>query len=441
MTARLVQIEAGRRVGATSITRELLTIGRDPVCDVVLDTARVSRRHACIQAADGGHTLTDLGSANGTLLNGHPVLDTLRLESGDRIELAGEVTLLYQSGTGWTRPGLALSAVLTLALVGVWLVLRGPDPLLEQAAERARLAVEADARGDYAAAKQGLQSAVGLLFRDGRLDDVPRQDVMRVGLQRIGERLEGAPDLDALFERALTRSRPSAPQPDPAQEECRLDEMAAHDLGDCIRRRVRHVLTALRQDPNDVPATFYAEVGRRVRLERDFLEKALPRGDRYRAMMERELAQANMPPILYYLSAIESGYRLRARSPAGAAGLWQIMPATARQYGLSVEEGRDERYDAEKSTRAAARYLRDLAFEFGGNALLLALASYNRGENAVRRSLKRLDDPFDDRSYWALVQARHLPQETANYVTRFMAAAVVGEAGLPSEDVLRAAGY
>jgi membrane-bound lytic murein transglycosylase D len=106
-----------------------------------------------------------------------------------------------------------------------------------------------------------------------------------------------------------------------------------------------------------------------------------------------------------------------------------------------VGGSRDERSDPKRSTTAAARYLRSLAFEFGGESLMLVLASYNRGENAVRRSLKRLEDPYSDRSYWALVKAGYLPDETADYVARYVAAAVAGEAGLPSQAVLADAGY
>jgi soluble lytic murein transglycosylase-like protein len=95
----------------------------------------------------------------------------------------------------------------------------------------------------------------------------------------------------------------------------------------------------------------------------------------------------------------------------------------------------------DKSTHAAVRYLKGLAFEFGGDALLLALAGYNRGENGVRRALKKLDDPFADRSYWRLVERGLLPDETAMYVARFMAAAVAGEGGLPDAETLEAAGY
>ena len=71
----------------------------------------------------------------------------------------------------------------------------------------------------------------------------------------------------------------------------------------------------------------------------------------------------------------------------------------------------------------------------------MALAGYNRGENGVRRALKRLENPFEDRSYWRLVEMDLLPEETATYVPRFIAAAVAGEAGLPDVETLRAAGY
>ena len=117
------------------------------------------------------------------------------------------------------------------------------------------------------------------------------------------------------------------------------------------------------------------------------------------------------------------------------------MPGTARDYGLLVRGRVDERKDPRKSTRAAAAYLNDLTFEFGGGSLLLALAGYNRGQNAVRSALKRLEDPFSDRSYWRLVEQGLLPRETALYVARFMSAAVAGEAGLPSRRALEAAGY
>jgi hypothetical protein len=438
--ARLVQIEQGRRVGTTQISSDLLTIGRDPGCDVVLEHARISRLHARIEASENGHVLIDLNSANGTVVAGQRVEGAVRLRTGDTIELAEEVTFVYRTTSGLPVVPAAGIALLFLALVTalVW-TCSASDPVLDEAYRLAREAVDADRRGDYARAHQGLKSAFGLLYREGRLDDVPRRQVMQTAMRRLEEGIEEEVDLTRMFERTLEATRPTPPPP--LRTECRLDEVRASELDRCLHERVTLVMLGIRQEPDAVPEWFYMQVGRRLRLEHAFLSNALERAPRYRKMMIEEFERVKMPPMLRYLSLVESGLRPRARSPAGAVGLWQFMPGTARDYGLVIHGSTDERYEAAKSTRAAARYLNDLAMEFGGDALLLALASYNRGENAVRRALRKLGDPWSDRTYWALVEARYLPKETAEYVTRFVAAAIAGEAGLPSEEVLSAAGY
>jgi membrane-bound lytic murein transglycosylase D len=222
---------------------------------------------------------------------------------------------------------------------------------------------------------------------------------------------------------------------------CRLDRVPASQIRACVHEQVELVLIALRQDPTGIPPGFADAVGRRMLYEYDLIGEALERGEPVIPMLREELEKARMPPLLHYLALIESGYRPDAQSPARALGMWQFMPGTARQYGMKVTASRDDRRDPQRSTQAAARYLRDLAFEFGGDALLLALASYNRGENGVRRALKKLDDPFSDRSYWRLVEEGLLPVETSRYVTRFVAAAVAGEAGLPDRSDLERAGF
>jgi hypothetical protein len=435
--ARLVRLEGDRRRGATPLSDAPLTLGRDPACDIVLEPSRVSRQHARIEPGAEGYVLTDLASANGTVVNGQRVHGAVELRPGDHIELADEVTLIYEDGSV-LPPVTVLAAAALVLLLGMALLflLSSGDPVMDEATRLASQAVEASRADDFPRARERLKSAIGLLYRKGRLDDVPRRDVMSVALERLGRSMGGEVDLQELFEEALHETRPAAPPPVHAM--CRLDRVGVEDFDRCLREQVADVMVGLRPDPAEIPEKFYADVARRLRYEREFFADSLERGKRYRDMLGEELERANMPPLLHYLALIESGYRAKARSPAGAVGLWQFMPGTARDYGLEVNAAVDERYDPARSTRAAARYLRNLAFEFGGDALLLALASYNRGENAVRRALKRLDDPFSDRSYWALVEARYLPRETAQYVTRFVAAAV---AGLPSERVLEAAGY
>jgi hypothetical protein len=443
--ARLIPLDSGRRREAIPLERGEIVIGRDPSADVLIDAARVSRRHAALRARGSRHTLQDLGSSNGTRVNGVDVREPVLLQDGDAIELGGDITILYETGEPgrWQSFALAAAAgVLALAAIAgaVYWFLGREDPVWTEATRLAAEGVAASRAGDTDAAKARLRSAAGVLYKHGHLDDVERADVMRVAMQRLGERLEEPVDLVAIFEASLETSW-KKPALDVAPVGCLLDRVAPSELPGCLSERIELVLIGLRQDPKGVPKDYQRQVGTQMRRERDFIEGALRRGDSLIPMLRRELEAAKMPPMLHYLALIESGYRIDATSPAKAVGLWQFMPGTAKQYGLSVGGPHDDRMDRSKSTRAAARYLRDLAFEFGGDALLLALAGYNRGENGVRAALKKLEDPFSDRSYWKLVEEGLLPEETALYVTRFIAAAAAGEGGLPSDSALERAGY
>ncbi|MGH0034583.1 MAG: transglycosylase SLT domain-containing protein [Myxococcota bacterium] len=454
MPARLVQLDEGRRVASTTLRSDECVIGRDPTSHLILDYARVSRRHAVVRTLGERHTLADLDSSNGTRVNGHAVgSEPVLLQPGDEIEVAETVSLIYESGSeSRTRIWLvAAGAALLVLALAIGLALWRPsgvsdDPDLIQAAQLARQGRQAFEQGDSSTAKERLQAAAGILFKAGYLDDVPRADVMEVAMDRLARQMGERVNLWRIFQESLHAAAPPIPQPESDREAevgvgCRLDRVPASQIRPCVHERVELILIELRQDPTGIPPDFADEVGRRILYEYDLIHEALERGEDYIPMLRTELENARMPPLLHYLALIESGYRADARSPARAVGMWQFMPGTARQYGMRVTDRRDDRRDPKKSTHAAARYLRDLAFEFGGDALLLALASYNRGENGVRRALKKLDDPFSDRSYWKLVDEGLLPVETSRYVTRFVAAAVAGEAGLPAREDLERAGF
>jgi peptidoglycan lytic transglycosylase D len=112
---------------------------------------------------------------------------------------------------------------------------------------------------------------------------------------------------------------------------------------------------------------------------------------------------------------VESGFNPLALSPKGARGIWQFMPATAQRYGLPIGPMNDYRTHPEHSTRAAARYLRDLYRQFGD--WKLALAAYNWGEDKVQRVIDRTGvRDFDEMSWRGL-----LPAETRNYVPAVLA--------------------
>ncbi|MBF0564814.1 MAG: transglycosylase SLT domain-containing protein [Nitrospirae bacterium] len=139
----------------------------------------------------------------------------------------------------------------------------------------------------------------------------------------------------------------------------------------------------------------------------------LAHGSRYMPLMKKILAEHDLPGDLVYLSLIESGFNLFARSPAQAVGPWQLMIGTARHFNLKVNYWVDERRDPVKSTRAASTYLRFLIDKFG--SWDLALAAYNAGEGTIENALRRSNVS----TYWNLL---NIPHETRDFVPKFIAA-------------------
>ena len=155
---------------------------------------------------------------------------------------------------------------------------------------------------------------------------------------------------------------------------------------------------------------------------------AMRRLDRLRPLLSPILEREGVPQEIASVVVVESGGRTTALSPKGALGLWQLMPDTARRYGLVVTPSTDERLDIEKSTGAAAHYLRDLYQQFG--SWPLALAAYNAGEQALQRAIARAGT----RDFVQISGLRLLPQETRNYVPAVLSAMqMLGVSYLPVE--------
>jgi membrane-bound lytic murein transglycosylase D len=154
------------------------------------------------------------------------------------------------------------------------------------------------------------------------------------------------------------------------------------------------------------------------------LNKMKDWGKPYFDLMDNVLAKHGLPTELKYLAVVESELKPSALSWAGAVGPWQLMPATARNLGLRVGRGKDERRDYTKSTQAAARYLTQLYGLY--NDWLLVIAAYNCGPGVVNSAIRK----SRSRNFWNL--QNYLPRESRNHVKKFIATHYImeGEGGV-----------
>jgi membrane-bound lytic murein transglycosylase D len=147
----------------------------------------------------------------------------------------------------------------------------------------------------------------------------------------------------------------------------------------------------------------------------------LSRSGKYIPFMRSLLKEQGLPEDLVYIALIESGFDPHAYSRSKAVGPWQFIDRTGKRYGLKVNWWVDERRDPEKSTIAAAKYLKDLYEMFA--CWYLAAAGYNAGEYKIIRAMKR----FRTEDFWTLTKHRYLKRETKNYVPLMIAAAIVAK--------------
>ena len=147
---------------------------------------------------------------------------------------------------------------------------------------------------------------------------------------------------------------------------------------------------------------------------RDYMKMVLARKEQYFPMYEETMKDFSMPVEIQHLSIIESGLDPKIKSHMGAMGLWQFMPATGREYGMQVNPDIDDRMDPEKSTEAAAKYLKALYKMFGNWEV--ALAAYNCGPGNVRKAIRHSGGKT---TFWGIYD--YLPKETRSYVSQFQA--------------------
>ncbi len=280
---------------------------------------------------------------------------------------------------------------------------------LERALELAEDGLRRYQEGDHEAARRSLSDARIMLLQ-ADLPEVFQERGLTMLSCAFPESGGSSYDLEAVAEILEVEARPAA-------------ELEDREL---IEREVRRILRrfgapAPREAYLEV---FIDEVQRYVDFyrgsHREFFERAFERKHKYWPTIEAVFGPRNIPVELGFMALVESGFNPRARSRAGARGLWQFIPSTGKRYGLRRV---DDFYDVRMATEAASEYLLDLIGIFGSPSFLMATAAYNAGEGRIQRCLRDLDDPFEKRNFWEIRGC--LARETREYVPRIMAAAVI----------------
>jgi membrane-bound lytic murein transglycosylase D len=175
---------------------------------------------------------------------------------------------------------------------------------------------------------------------------------------------------------------------------------------------LRFVITPPKTQPNKLPAIIPDPKPSQVReiwIKKITQEGSPKESNPLASELKPIFVEEKIPPELVWIAEVESSFDSRARSPAGAAGLFQLMPATAKRFGLRTWPF-DQRFQSEPSARAAAKYLRTLNAQFKN--WRLALAAYNAGEGTVQKFLNR----NKTKTYDSI--AAYLPAETQMYVPK-----------------------
>lgn len=486
--ALVLEFLSGSIRGELRFDGRLVRIGRDLQGEVVFDFQKdpaVSFNHAVIEAADGRYELKDLGSTNGTLVNGKKITRHF-LADGDLVAFGSagpQVKVRLDEASHGISESAGATRILVLDRPKLRLeVIKGPaqGKKFEFDLTPGRVVKLGRERNNDVAFFEPpspvvsryhaelTKSGEGLFLEDaGSTNGTFLNDKKISGRAAVknGDRIvlgNNGPELTV----GLETPAPLAPIKPPAKKKPVLvfsiaggavavlavvlvalfssgetekadgsvsesiESGAAVDNEDFayVERRVKELSSALHEDSSKVKPSFVSVVMEQVNhLKKDKLgiRILLEKGPVYLPEAMRALKRKRLPPELAYLAYIESKFNPTAKSPSGAVGLWQFMIPTAKDHGLKVDPKRkiDERTDPAKSTIAAAEYLNFLIRDRG--SAFKAIASYNTGQGSVSRASRKVEDYLAHGDYFYLSQKGLIPQETRDYVPRFLAAAIL----------------
>jgi len=433
-------------------------IGRHRACQLRVNHQEVSRYHADVYIEDNRWWIQDLQSTNGVFIGDRkidksPLSGSIRIRlglSGPRLlfeleravqpeppaapshtikdyiqhyfserteKKVGRHTMMVRKAYAEVRKKQRWMYISIISIFAVLLVLTGGFAVYKHRQVRLQRKLAADIFYNM----KSLEVELAKLLKETEQRRTPESkkqiESFRAKQGQLGESYDRFVDTLDVYRKSLS-------------EEERIILQIARRFGECEVNMPEGFVKEVK--------TYVAKWKSTRRLERA-IKRAKSRG--YIPKIVQTLSAHDLPPQFFYLALQESNLNPKACGPQTrfgiAKGMWQFIPATALQYGLKtgplvnepIHDLRDDRHHFEKSTLAAAKYLRNIYTTDAQASGLLVMASYNWSERRVIKMIQSLPQNPRDRNFWRLTSKyrRRIPNETYNYVFSIFSAAVIGE--------------
>ncbi|MGB5984973.1 MAG: transglycosylase SLT domain-containing protein [Desulfobacterales bacterium] len=453
-----VRVERGNGTPAEKTYQESFRIGRGSDCQIQFSEAAVSRRHVEVLFIGGKWWIQDLGSGNGTLVNGNPI-HKIPLESSISIELgrAGPLLTLTPKEAMKKKPPHEDPLSLTQYKKHYFsdsdegnigqhtMMVRRAFAKVQKKQKRKYgsiialvtcLCLIAGGIAVYNHLQIQKQKALAAdIFYNMKSLELQLAEVRRAAkekkdeetLAKLNQYRDQQKQLEINYNRYID-SLKIYKKKMPMEE--RLILQMARTFGEC---------------EINIPDEFAQEVMKYIEKWKSTqrFQRAVNRAreEGFIPIIAETLTANDLPPHFFYLAMQESNFNIEACGPKTrwgiAKGMWQFIPDTAKRYGLKIgpladqrkPDPKDDRHNPQKATQAAALYLRDIYETDAQASGLLVMASYNWGENRVIKLIRKIKADPRERNFWNLLinYRDKIPKETYDYVFYIFSAAVIGQ--------------
>ena len=445
-----------RGLDQTKVFTRTFVIGRDHLCDLQMEEDCVSRQHVKVVLEKGAWIIRDLKSSNGSYLNNQRI-NTHRLDENGRLQLGNQGPILdfeIQAPGQSSDPSRHATADLNSASRYIDPDYAGPM------GDHTRFVRQAISQKTKKQSRNYLY-IIGLFgvcligslayltyqqYRIEKMDDLAvdifynmKEVELQIAKIETDSELTGGMRNAEYLARMRTKLKQMKTNYDSymVQGELLNSNMSEED------KLILRVARIFGECEVNLPDGFVDEVKKYIKKWKSSnrlttaLERASLNG--YTRIVQNVMMEHYLPPQFFYLALQESDFKRNSVGPRTrfgiAKGIWQFIPVTANRYGLRtgplLEETsydpQDERFDFEKATRAAARYIREIYTTDAQASGLLVMASYNWGERRIIEQIRDMPENPRDRNFWQLLKNQHIPRETYDYVYYIFSAAVIGE--------------